>query len=340
MAFKGITFAGQNVTPKNDGGLYQAHCGDGILWGCSMAVSGDDLVIQSGEFIAGGRVCFVDGATSVDLSTRVNANGYIQVIMNYDLTQGEGSQWYATFVESASTSFPALTQDDINDAGTLYQFELAVVAVVASNLDSVYSTAPASGLVNEGNYTFTRSGVIAGRLSVSGTGGVMNLAKISGGNAVGGVYVDSTDATMVYGENGLYLRPNGQNDSTGQINLTTAGQQIGGHPITTRNPGGSVTLSSSMSTLTSLTAGIETAGVYFVSCECDYAAAQATGHYPQLEVQNGIKNTYYTATTGSRHFCLSGIVTGMSSIVFRGATGTGSTNATATNITILAVRIH
>ena len=99
MAFKGITFAGQNVTPKNDGGLYQAHYGDGILWGCSMNISGDDLVIQSGEFIMGGRVVQVDGATNVDLSGRSLTTGYIQVIMNADLTQGEGNQWYTTIVE-------------------------------------------------------------------------------------------------------------------------------------------------------------------------------------------------------------------------------------------------
>jgi hypothetical protein len=92
MAFKGVTFAGQNVTPKNDGGLYASHFRDGILWGCGETLSGDDLVIASGEFIAGGRVCFVDGATSIDLSDRTISNGYIQVVMDYDMSQPEGSQ--------------------------------------------------------------------------------------------------------------------------------------------------------------------------------------------------------------------------------------------------------
>ena len=147
MPFRGVTFSGQNVTPKNDGGLYQAHHGDGILWGCAMNISGDDLVIQSGEFIMGGRVVQVDGATNVDLSGRTLQTGYIQVIMNADLSQGEGSQWYTTFVESATTTFPALTQDDINGTDTLYQFELAVIQISGGNLSSIIQSMESSSVM-------------------------------------------------------------------------------------------------------------------------------------------------------------------------------------------------
>lgn len=140
MAFQGITFDGQNVTPKNDGALYVALYGDGILDGCTMTISGDDLVIASGHFIAGGRVCQVDGATSVDLSGRTLTTGYIQVIMNYDLTQDEGSQWYTSFVESATTTFPDLTQEDINETGTLYQVQLAVVQISGGSITNITSS--------------------------------------------------------------------------------------------------------------------------------------------------------------------------------------------------------
>ena len=345
MAFKGITFAGQNVTPKNDGGLYQAHFGDGILWGCSMAVSGDDLVIQSGEFIAGGRVCFVDGATNVDLSGRLNATGYIQVIMNYDLTQGEGSQWYTSFVESSTTTFPALTTDAINDNGNLYQLGLAIVQVSGGNLSSVYSSVSPSGIINEGNISFTRGGTQSARINSSANGGALNISKVSSGNATGGMHIDTTDSNIVYGSNGVYVRPNGLNDSTGQMSVATDGsisangQITGGHPNTPKTPSGGVTLTASMTQITSVTSGIVSAGVYLVTAECDYTPASATAHYPQLEIQNSIKNTYYTATAGGRHFCISGIVTGVSSIVFRGTTGTGSTNATVNNIVMNIVRL-
>ena len=143
----------------------------------------------------------------------------------------------------------------------------------------------------------------------------------------------------------MYLRPNGQGDSTGQLSIGTDGsvsangQITGGHPNTPRTPSGGATLTASMSTITSYSTGIVSGGVYLVSAECDYTPATATGHYPQLEIQNGIKNTFYTATAGARHFLISGIVTGVSSIVFRGTTGTGSTNATVNNIVMNIVRL-
>ena len=345
---KGITFAGQNVTPKNDGGLYQAHHGDGILWGCSMNVSGDDLVVQSGEVIIGGRVVWFDGATNIDLSGRDISTGYLQVILYADLSQSEGSQWDTKWVSSSSTSFPALTQEDINDNGNIYEVELAIVQVSGGNLTSVYSSMGQSGIVVGGNIIIPRTSTADARINVSNTGTVLNIGKFTSGSAVGGITIDSTDSVIVYGENGAYIRPNGQSDPTGQLTVGTdgtvsvGGQITGGHPNTPKAPGGSVTVTSSMATLTSITAGIVSGGVYLVTAECDYqpTASPAVAHYPQLEIQNSIKNTYYTATTGARHFCISGIVTGVSSIVFRGTTGTGSTNASVTNISVNVVRLH
>ena len=342
---KGITFAGQNVTPKNDGGLYQAHHGDGILWGCSMNVSGDDLVVQSGEVIIGGRVVWFDGATNIDLSGRDISTGYLQVILYADLSQSEGSQWDTKWVSSSSTSFPALTQEDINDNGNIYEVELAIVQVSGGNLTSVYSSMGQSGIVVGGNIIIPRTSTADARINVSNTGGVLNIGKFTSGSAVGGITIDSVDSVIVYGENGVYLRPNGQGVSTGQMTVGTdgtvsaGGQITGGHPNTARTPSGGATLTASMSTITSYSTGIITAGVYLVTAECDYTPASATAHYPQLEIQNSIKNTYYTATAGGRHFCLSGIVTGVSSIVFRGTTGTGSTNATVNNIVMNIVRL-
>lgn len=343
---KGITFAGQNVTPKNDGGLYQAHHGDGILWGCSMNVSGDDLVVQSGEVIIGGRVVWFDGATNIDLSGRDISTGYLQVILYADLSQSEGSQWDTRWVSSSSTSFPALTQEDINDNGNIYEVQLAIVQVSGGNLTSVYSSMGQSGIVVGGNILIPRTSTADARINVNDTGTVLNIGKFTSGSAVGGITIDSTDSVIVYGENGAYIRPNGQGDSTGQLTVGTdgtvsvGGQITGGHPNTPKAPGGSVTVTSSMATLTSVTAGIYTSGVYLVTAECDYTPTTATAHYPQLEIQNSIKNTYYTATAGARHFCISGIVTGVSSIVFRGTTGTGSTNASVTNISVNVVRLH
>lgn len=231
MAFKGITFAGQNVTPKNDGGLYQAHYGDGILWGCSMNISGDDLVIQSGEFIMGGRVVQVDGATNVDLSGRTLQTGYIQVIMNADLTQGEDSQWYTTFVESATTTFSALTTDDINNNGDLYQVELAVVQVSGGNLTSINRKILPSNIVGNKNINLVGEETQLLLYKSDGTPLALfgafesdNYCRIgqrdSDGHVVSGTrYANTgTNNVIVFGYGGnIVFRPNGVNNSAGQM---------------------------------------------------------------------------------------------------------------------------
>ena len=268
MAFKGITFAGQNVTPKNDGGLYQAHYGDGILWGCSMAVSGDDLVIQSGEFIAGGRVCFVDGATNVDLSGRVNNTGYIQVIMNYDLSQGEGSQWYTSFVESATTTFPALTQDDINDNDTLYQIELAVVQVSGGNLTSVYSSIRPSIVTSQSFLAkgttdlnphldfYDKDGNPVGTLWEQQSSGDFRLYgfKTDGSTASAGAYMEQGGKLTLFGNgDNIVLRPNGAASTTGQVTLDTTGQMRGGHAWVSTSGSTATTVATTGTTLGTLT---------------------------------------------------------------------------------------
>ena len=237
MAFKGITFAGQNVTPKNDGGLYNAHYGDGILWGCSMAISGDDLVIQSGEFIMGGRVVQVDGATNVDLSGRTLQTGYIQVIMNADLTQGEGSQWYTTFVESATTTFPALTTDDINNTGTLYQVALAVVQISGGNLTAITSQIGGSFLVardtiNPPTLKLESSLGEHGVLYASPDATNVRLANVSGGTTNSGLDLYDNGTPILFAEtNNIIFRPKGRNDITNQVVIDSQGQVRGGHKL-------------------------------------------------------------------------------------------------------------
>ena len=213
MAFKGITFAGQNVTPKNDGGLYAGYLGDGIIWGCEMAISGDDLVIQSGEIIVGGRVVQVDGATNVDLSGRTLQTGYIQVILNADISQGEGSQWYTTFVESATTTFPNLTFGDINNTDTLHQYELAIIQISGGNLSSIVRTGWHTRILMNDDGAGNRVGMFGFWES--------NLHSYTyekgSGNPLAGFRTSSTDDAIIFAPNQrIYLRPAGSNVSTPQ----------------------------------------------------------------------------------------------------------------------------
>lgn len=348
MAFQGITFDGQNVSPKDDGALYAAHYGDGILDGCTMSIgdNNDTLVIQSGHIIACGRVCQVNGATELLMDDISQA--FVQVYLQYDISQAEGEQWDWGYNQSNSLEgLSQLTQEDINDTGSIYQLGLAILQANNGNITAINSTIGSADIVGNGNVVLSRGGSAAGRITVNDAGTLFNIAKVSNGSSVVGIYGDSTNAEILYAQNGVYLRPNGLNDPSGQMAISTdgsisvGGQITSGHPVTPRTPTGGATVTGSMTQITSLSAGIVSSGVYLVTAECDYqpTASSNVSHYPQFEIQGSIKNTFYTATTGARHYCISGIVTGVSSIVFRGTTQTASTNATVSNIVMNIVRL-
>lgn len=359
MPFKGITFAGQNVTPKNDGGLYQAHHGDGILWGCSMNISGDDLVIQSGEFIMGGRVVQVDGATSVDLSGRTLQTGYIQVIMNADLTQGEGQQWYPTFVESATTTFPTLTQDDINDTGTLYQLELAVVQISGGNLTAIISEVTNSPL------EFISSTGKKGQITQDESGGQIDYQVLDGnGDVIGGLFPHSNGNTYLYGGGtSIQLRPNGKTNSNGAVQVLANGdtsiagalsvvgaESIGGDLTIGGQTHGGITVKSKSGTMSSLASGtvgtlvtetgLSNAGRYLVIGYTNFSAQSSGGSnvYLSLEV-DGTTTDYvsgYTGTTSRQHKKLIAYVAGASTMKLQIQAGVGLSNLNA-NLTIIQI---
>lgn len=224
MAFKGITFAGQNVTPKNDGALYASHYGDGILDGCSMTISGDDLVIQSGHFIAGGRVCQVDGATNVDLSTRTLTNGYIQVVVDFDISKPEGQQWnpHTPLIESATTSFPALTKENLNGTGTLYQIALAVVQISGGNLTAINSSLSRSSVVA---YNENGEGVRVFILD-DGTFRIGSFDPSAGSSLLGLASNDSGNLLVYAEDEDVIVRPAGISADTTQIRFTPEGWAI------------------------------------------------------------------------------------------------------------------
>lgn len=223
MSFQGITFDNQNVSPKNDGGLYGGFLGDGILWGCGMNISGDNLVVYSGEIIVGGRVVLVNGATEVDLSERQLSTGYIQVILNADISQGEGMQVYPSFVEQATATFPSLTYGNINDTDTLRQFELAVVQISGGNLTSIYRTALQARILFDDP---------SGRRGVFGFF-TPNLYAYTydptDGSPLAGMRTSDTDNAVIFAPNkSILIRPQGADESNGQTVFNADGMINGG----------------------------------------------------------------------------------------------------------------
>ena len=140
----GINFDNQTVTAKDHGRLFECCIEDGILSGCELSFSGTALTVTPGYFLVAGRemkltanaAVVIDGATS----------GYARVLISIDLTQTSTSSDFeqaAFTVEYAAevSGFSALTQDDVNGTGTLYEFPLCVAALGSSGIASIYSSA-------------------------------------------------------------------------------------------------------------------------------------------------------------------------------------------------------
>ena len=113
---------------------------DGIIWGCDITVTATSVTFSSGEIIIGGRIVWVDGATTVPITNPIQ-NGYARIKARIDLTkeatQTEIYQFETPVEFSTTTLFPDLTQETINDTGTIYERELVVVKIEAGNVTAI-----------------------------------------------------------------------------------------------------------------------------------------------------------------------------------------------------------
>ena len=139
----GIFFDLQTVRARDLGAAFGGILSDGKLSGCALSYSGVNLTIARGYYIAKGRLIEIDSAETLQTATTA-ANGYGRLRLAIDLsiaasessfTQGKFEWDYAT-----TNSFPALTQNDINDgANTAYQVEICRVSFANSQITGIVS---------------------------------------------------------------------------------------------------------------------------------------------------------------------------------------------------------
>lgn len=137
--FIGRTFDNQTVTPKADAKLYRKLLGDGILTGGAITTSGFDLTVAAGSFLIAGRVFELASGKTI---TTAFTNTYFRIKIKLDMTGDATTEAFTQAawedVEySASTSFAALTQEDINGTGETYEFELCTGSLDAGGITAV-----------------------------------------------------------------------------------------------------------------------------------------------------------------------------------------------------------
>lgn len=109
---------------------------DGILNGCALSNTDDSITLGVGHFVASGAITEIDVAETTTLLTPIE-NGYVRLYYQIDLTQtpsktvfNQGSMLYD--YAASLGAFSALTTEDINDDGDIYEIEIAVYTMVSS----------------------------------------------------------------------------------------------------------------------------------------------------------------------------------------------------------------
>lgn len=216
----GIFFDLQTVRARDLGAAFGGILSDGKLSGCALSYSGVNLTIARGYYIAKGRLIEIDSAETLQTATTAaNSYGRLRLVIDLSIAASESSFTQGKFEWDYATtnSFPALTQNDINDgANTAYQVEICRVSFANSQI---------TGIVSQiGNAELKVAGV--SRLTPSG--GTVNLTVADNTEYRFSSAVTSLTITFPTGNFDCWLRFTTGSSIT--VSLPASATYIGGAP--------------------------------------------------------------------------------------------------------------
>lgn len=146
--FTGATFTNQRVAPSDDAIIRKAALQDGILSGCEFSYSGSTLTMTAGHLLACGR--HFRHAAAQNWAVADATSGYARLLLTLDLTRSATKDAFDQVVDSieyasALDGFPALTQADINESGTVYQVVACVVSLGIGGITGIVDQLGTSG---------------------------------------------------------------------------------------------------------------------------------------------------------------------------------------------------
>lgn len=119
---------GSTVTPLADGKLYEYLSGNavGVIMGCQItSLGGLQIQVSAGWIIILGRMIEIQQETiTVTPSTSGEVDG--RLIFHLDVSNDEAP---GVWITQAQTPLPALTQEDINGSGTIYEMPMETYQV-------------------------------------------------------------------------------------------------------------------------------------------------------------------------------------------------------------------
>lgn len=139
---RGITFSEQTFYSKDFAHYmnFFLNGGCGITKGCSITHDGTKVTIGTGYFVAHGRLMNVEEAEVVD-ATKGFQSGYNRIVYEIDLSKENTIiDFRQGYIKVLNTS--ALTQQDLDGTGTVYQFPLCHFQWSGTTITSFVVDAP------------------------------------------------------------------------------------------------------------------------------------------------------------------------------------------------------
>lgn len=122
----GITFSEQLITSANFAHFMHTFLNkaNGITKGCGISYANDKIYVQKGYFIEFGRMVQVVGTEEISTPDVPSGRLYCKMVFEIDLTQENTAETFSQgyFKTLTGTNgYPELTQQDLDNDGTLYQ---------------------------------------------------------------------------------------------------------------------------------------------------------------------------------------------------------------------------
>lgn len=156
MAIRGITFSKQSVSSNDDSHLYKVLLNGkkGRTKGCGMTYGTDDIYISEGRFFAGNRAVEISSTETIASPVVSSGTTYCRLVFEIDLsktnTNTTFNQGYFKILSSTS-EYPAITQEDLDDGGNVYQLPFAKFVKTIEGISSFVSELESIGLAPEGS---------------------------------------------------------------------------------------------------------------------------------------------------------------------------------------------
>ena len=150
---RGVTFDQQSMTSSDFAHFQKVFLNniDGVTRGCEVTKQGMSVFIAPGYFFVSGRLVQVTSSEEISLSQFSSETIYATIVFTVDMTKPNTSEKFnqGSFdVLTSTTGYPELTQEDLEDGGTVYQMEFARVRIfggIITNLTTTYKKLNAVG---------------------------------------------------------------------------------------------------------------------------------------------------------------------------------------------------